>query len=538
MAPRLARALAALASAVLLVLTCPTWNLWPLAWVALVPWLWLLRTCAPRAAFGWSYALGIVFWLGSTWWMTYVTTLGWVVWCAYLALYHGLFGWAAARLGVGPTGSGLRLLTSRMGLFVLPAIWVALEYLRSHILPGLARNGLLAYTQADWLLPIQIADVTGVWGVSFLLVLVNAAAASLLNAETPMPTKVRNVAVAAACLLASAGYGAWRLPQAASAPPTARVAVVQGNIPQDEKWDEANRDRILRRYEELSREAAAGRPDLIVWPETSVPGYFGIDEALTQRVLGVARVVGVPLLVGAPAPTLDETRVRLMNRAALVTPDGRIAAQYDKVHLVPFGEFIPGEELFPLVRNALPPIGTFSAGTRYTVFTLPPSPGTAHPADPSRASAGASVPLTFSVMICFEDLFPEVASRFVREGARLLLVITNDAWFGPTGAALQHLQASVFRAIEQRMPVVRAANTGWSGCVDAAGRVQGVVQAAAGRTLFVTGTHTCQVAPGGSQPTPYGRWGDWLAALSLLVALGWLLLEQLERSTRPPASRE
>jgi apolipoprotein N-acyltransferase len=245
--------------------------------------------------------------------------------------------------------------------------------------------------------------------------------------------------------------------------------------------------------------AAATRPDLIVWPETSVPGYLGVEEELTQRLIGLAQDAQRPLLVGSPIPVISPEVLSLQNSAILMDDAGNLVGRYDKLHLVPFGEFIPFERAFPWLRTVLPPIGDFVPGKEYTVFRAPPVP-------------------PFSVLICFEDIFPELARRFVQEGAQWLLVITNDAWFGPTAAAYQHAQASTFRAIELRVPIARAANTGWSGCIDPAGRWLGRVRDQDGRELFVAGTHTCEV-PLSPAISVYRRWGDWFAWLCLAIAL-------------------
>ena len=546
----------ALASAVLLIAAFPSFTQPWAAWVALVPWLLLLHHASPGAAFRWSYLIGVLFFLGSMWWLIHVTLIGWLVLTAYQALYFGVFGWLVV-LGwsalAGARGREKRRLgTDRpwgktYAFAGIPAIWVALEFTRSHLLSGVGWN-LLAYSQAPRPLVIQLADLTGVWGVSFIIVLVNVALAEMADAvawrqggrtgdRLAFQRATAHVTWAVLWLLVLIGYGSWRLEVVAPlsstsapsspAPPigedpgsvvnqTVRVTVVQGNIPQAEKWDDTLRASILSRYETLTRaavqaglpagpSAAQAGPRLIVWPETSVPGYLGLDESLTQRIVNVAGSAGAPLLMGAPHVRLADAEWTMMNGAALVDAAG-VSGWYDKLHLVPFGEFIPFERMFPWLRRVLPPIGDFVPGTEHTVFRFP-LPG-------SRLSDVSQRLPPFSVLICFEDLFPELARRFVREGARLLLVITNDAWFGPTAAAYQHVQASTLRAVELRVPVVRAANTGWSGCIDAAGRWTGSVRDATGQELFVAGTYPCEVAPGPAESL-YLRWGDWFAFLCL-----------------------
>ena len=475
-----------LSSVALLVASFPSFDQPWCAWVALVPWLLALRGLKPGRAFRWSWLIGFLFFLGSIWWMVHLRAfggpmaiVGWLALCAVLALYFGVFGWALAT--VGPAWD-------RFLLFA-PALWVTLEYARSHLLTGFGWN-LLAYSQAPWLPVIQVADLTGAWGVSFVVVLANAAIADGVQAKRAGGP----LAVALGLVLAVLGYGLWRLPRVGG-PETVRVAVVQGNIPQDRKWDEAYRADIVERYAGLTRQAARSAPDLIVWPETSVPGFLGLDEPLTQSLVAVSRAVEVPMLVGAPHARLDGARWQTTNGAALLQA-GAIRQWYDKVHLVPFGEFIPFEGALPWLREALPPIGDFVPGHGHTVFRL----RYRLKAEGSRLNQSSlqppasSLELPFSALICFEDLFPDLARRFVQGGARLLLVITNDAWFGPTAAAYQHAQASTFRAVELRVPVARAANTGWSGCIDASGRWLGSVRDADGAELFVPGTAVCDLA--------------------------------------------
>lgn len=476
------------ASAALLIAAFPGFNQPALAWVAFVPWLIVLRAASPRAAFFWSWLTGVLFFLGSIWWLTYVTVAGWILLCLYLGLFFGLFGWILVTSGIWRDGPGF----ARRVVFVA-ALWTALEFARTHLLSGLGWN-LLSYSQTPWPLAIQLAEITGAWGISFVLAAVNAL---LVEGWLARKARVRALAYLGAAAVGSAlmGYGLLRLPVSHDGR-TVRVTVAQGNIPQEEKWDDSFREPILARYEQLTREAKAAEPELIVWPETSVPGFLELDEPLTQRVMSLAGEVGAPILVGAPHGQLAGVDWRTMNGAALVESVG-VNGWYDKIHLVPFGEFVPFERTLPWLRDMLPPIGDFLPGDQHTVFRLEPE-------------------FAFSVLICFEDLFPELARRFVQEGARMLVVITNDAWFGPTAAAYQHAQASTLRAVELRVPVVRAANTGWSGCIDEAGRWTGRVQGSSGQALFVAGTHTCTPTLGQTR-TVYQRFGDWFILLCVLA---------------------
>jgi apolipoprotein N-acyltransferase len=392
----------------------------------------------------------------------------------------------------------------------LPASWVALEYLRSHLLTGFGWN-LLAHTQWNWIPLIQIAGLTGVWGVSFLVVLVNAALSVVMGRGSwGMGRKAMPLVLAGCCLLSSFLYGQARLrrfdshSQLTTHNPSRflKVALLQGNIPQPEKWDEDFQEAIWKRYEELMGETVSMKPDLIVWPETAVPGYLE-DYVIAERLQRISRSAGAEMLVGLPTEDLESGLP--YNSALLLDREGREKARYSKIHLVPFGEFIPIKPIFGWLKKYYP-VADFAPGKEWTVFHPTPSP----PLSP-RGGEGLGEG-AFSVLVCFEDIFPEMARRFVREGAGWLLVITNDAWFGRSAASLQHLQCSVFRAVENQVWFGRSANTGWTGFVDPAGRrlpKPGQIP------RFKAGVAVAElpVLPAGR--TLYTRWGDWFPILCL-----------------------
>jgi len=451
-----------------------------LAWGALVPWLLSIGQASPRQAFLRSYLLGLGFFGGTIWWLGHVTVPGMILLAAYLSLFFGAWGWFANR--------------SRNVLLTLPVAWVILEYLRGTLLTGFGWN-LLAHTQWNWIPVIQIADLTGVYGVSFLIVLVNAALFLALKrrGKSPAPSLL---GVALVCLTAAVGYGQFRLQQMDHPPrlnsfPITRsepfkVAVVQGNIPQPKKWDDAFAEAIWKRYVQLTEEAAQERPALIIWPETAVPGYLQESEVL-ERLQSIARRVQTPLLVGAPTEGEDG---KLFNTAVLIDHQGKVLEQHDKLHLVPFGEYIPLKFLFGWLRQVVV-LGDFSPGQRFTVF---------------RSSEKIQ---PFSVLVCFEDLFPGLCRTFIQRGATWIVVITNDGWFKRSAASLQHLQASVCRAVEIRVWVVRAANTVWSGFVDPTGRRLEKPQQV---PRFQPGIAVAEFQ-GIGDGTFYSHWGDWFVGL-------------------------
>ncbi len=481
-------------SALLLVLSYPPTDLGWLAFVALIPWLCVLEGLSPRAAWWHGYMVGLIFFGGTIWWLGHVTVTGAVVLVAYLALYFAAF--SAAVVWVIRRTSGVQPLVL---VSVLASLWTLLEWVRGWFGSGMGWN-LLAHTQ--WQTPLlQWAEWVGVYGVSWIVAFVN-----LLLWQAWRRRGGRPLAVAAVVLVGTLTVGAFRaatVERALAQGKSLRVAVVQGNIPQNQKWDLDYVQQIQRRYEELTAEAARAQAAIIVWPETSVPALAD-DQAVQTWLGGLATQAHAVLLVGAPwqmavAPT------RLYNSALLFSQTGQLRARHDKLHLVPFGEFIPGEQWFTglgRLRDHLP-IGQFVAGTRPTVFHLPTTP-----------------PTTMSALICFEDLFPEISRTLVLRGARVLATITNDAWFGRTAAPLQHAQASVFRAVEHRVWMLRAANTGLSCAINPTGRIVADVHDEHGQRINVSGIAVAPITLATLGPTLYTSCGDWW--LLICLAILWM----------------
>jgi apolipoprotein N-acyltransferase len=456
------RILAAILSGLAMALAFPHWNLWPAAWVGLVPLLWALREGSPRqsAILAWvagtaHYGL-LLYWLVGTMrvyghMQTSLAAGVMLLLVLYLAAFWGAFGavtaFARSALGISFPWVG-------------PPLWCALEALRNVLFSGFPW-ALLGYSQWQVSSLIQIADLTGIYGVSFLLVWINGALLDVL--ESPghrMRAQIKSTMAWAALALVMVGsalaYGLWRIPQvmdASDAAPRLPVGVAQGNIEQTLKWNPAFQEATLRRYTEQTRRLVTqGGAKMVVWPETAAPFFFQQESALRDQILDLSRDTGAEILFGAPAFGGTPAQRTWYNRAYLVGPDRQIKGTYDKQHLVPFGEYVPLQTLLPFVRRMVESIGDFTAG---------------QDAKPLLSATGASV----GVLICFESLFPEISREFVRNGADLLANITNDAWFGQTAAPHQHLSILTLRAVENRRWIVRAANTGISALVDPCGRV-------------------------------------------------------------------
>jgi len=365
-----------------------------------------------------------------------------------------------------------------------------LEYSRSVFLTGFPWIPL-GYSQYRNLPVIQIADVTGVWGVSFLVIAVNYAV-YFWGSQKPgqVVKKIKPLVGVFMCVVIICGYGLYKLyePRGTLNVKTLRISVVQGNIPQELKWDARKTEFIVSRYCGLTSQAAAQDPDLIIWPEAAYPVIMEREKP-DELLEGFARDIGKPILLGG----VFSDQEGYYNSAVLFSSYGKIESEYDKIHLVPFGEYVPLKNVFRFLETIVP-IGDFSAGTEYTVF--------------SSSNFHSRSRVSYSVLICFEDVFPGLSRAFIQKGARFLINITNDGWFKKTSAPYQHLSASVFRAVENRVNVVRAANTGISGFISPSGAIVSLIRDVSGNPVFIEGYLTDEIAILDTPPTFYTRYGD------------------------------
>ena len=395
---------------------------------------------------------GIIYFIGTLYWVQQVmATYGGVpapaallialLLAGYLALFPGLF---AILLGTAVRGFGMA------GIWFTPALWVATEWLRASLGSGFPW-ALLGSSQAPVLPVVQLASVTGVYGLSALVALVSTAAAAVALSQR----RAHRIAAlgVAALLVTVVVFGAWRAERGAllAAGTPLRVGLLQGNVPQDVKWDPAYREAILQRYVDLSRQVIGAGAQIVVWPEASTPFYFDLDAAMAAPVRRLAAESRTPFLVGTDeAGQGPDGRDAYYNAAVLVDRSGRSVRSYRKIRLVPFGEYVPLKQLLFFVGPLVQAVSDFTPGTEPVVF-----------------DAGG---IRLSVAICYESVYPDLARQFVRGGSELLTTITNDAWFGRSSAAYQHFEQGAIRAVEEGRYLVRAANTGISGAVDPYGR--------------------------------------------------------------------
>jgi apolipoprotein N-acyltransferase len=488
--------LTAIAAGGLLALAFPRPDLAWLAWIALVP---LLLVVAKRP-FRSGFVAGLVFFAAILYWINIVMTtyghmhplfsvIAWLLLSAYLALYFGAATWAAGRL---------KELRGYPLSLTLPVLWVALEFLREFLLTGFPW-ATLGYSQHGNLKLIQSADLFGVYGLSYLLVLVNAVIAEWLLARQQQRRHrpVMAVLVAIALVGGAWGYGHWRLGKDLDGrPDRLQVSVVQGNIPQDIKWLPEFQQETVKIYRDLSLTAArTQKPGLIIWPEAATPFYYQDSNALTEKVTTLPREAGAALLFGSPVYRKEPGGVRYLNSAFLLDPAGKEKGRSDKIHLVPFGEYVPLKRFLPFIDKIVVGIGDFSPGT------INPLPLNGH---------------KLGVLVCYEAIFPELAREWVRQGSGLLVNITNDAWFGNSSAPWQHLAMVRFRAVENRVWIARAANTGISAFVAPSGRLH------AATSLFVPASATVEVGLG-ARPGLYARMGDLIPGLFIVISVLWLV---------------
>jgi apolipoprotein N-acyltransferase len=454
----------------------------------------------PLRAFLLGWLSGITFYVCTCYWVvhtidhytalpTIVATGVLLIMSAALGAYTGAFtGWLRwlELRGVPP-------------VWIAPALWVTLEWLRGWFFIGFPW-GALGYSQYRYHDLVQIAEVTGVYGVSAILVLFNVVVFAVLRERGPgLRRLIPALGLLTLCVTLLPVWGRARAAELAGrSAGRLRVAIVQGNVEQDQKWDPAYQAGTVEKYRDLTRTVLAEHPDIVVWPETATPFFFQEPGDLRLGLLDLVRESHVHLLFGSPAyHQSSRGELQELNRAYFVSPEGRELDVYDKIQLVPFGEYVPFQSLFFFVQRLVVAIGDVVPGARTTVFQ--------HPAG------------RFGVVICYEDIFPALTRRFVATGADFLVNITNDAWFGRTSAPYQHLAQATLRSVENRVPLVRVANTGISAVIDPDGRIRWY------GPLFETAIHTETIAWPGVL-TFYTRYGDvfaWGCVLASLAAFGY-----------------
>jgi apolipoprotein N-acyltransferase len=506
------RIVVALVAGALSALALPPFDAFPVLWLTLPVFVWLLdgatgpvdggllKRLAPAALVGWSFGFG--YFLAGLWWIgvaflvdagrfAFLLPLPVLALPAFLGLFWGA-GAALARLFWSEDWSRILVFAIAMS---------AAEWVRGHVLTGFPWNAF-GYALAPAPVMMQSASVVGLWGLTFAAFVLFAAPAVLAPGDSRRRRSGLVFALVSLAILAvHLGFGALRLATASDANvPDIRLRIVQPSIEQDEKWQTENADEIFAHNIALSRGADGKGLDgvtVLIWPETAVP-YLLISRPDALAGIGDMLPAGTSLITGAirsEAPESGETGPRYFNSVEVLGDNGEILAAYDKVDLVPFGEFLPFQSRLESIglRQLTEVVGGFTAGPRRRTLTLANAP-------------------PFGPLVCYEAIFPGYA---VEPGNRpgWLLNVTNDGWFGDTPGPRQHFAQARLRAVEEGLPLVRAANSGISAIIDPYGRI--VASMALGETGAFDGP-----LPTRLEPTVYGRFGNWpFLGILLLAAL-------------------
>jgi apolipoprotein N-acyltransferase len=499
--------------ALLYTIACPPYDWSSAGWITLTPFFLALRQKTPKTGFFLGLLFGVLCCAGIGFWI-YVAVTTYFAFPFPLDVLFTLFNYSLfAGLYVGVVAALVCVLFRRgsptLAVLGAPAMWVAGEFVRSSWFAGISWE-LLGYTQYRHPLLIQVADLTGVYGLSYLLALSGAVGAAIivfLSAYTKRETHhspVQQFPVLAVGILTGSVvlvviYGTLRL-QHYSAPapanlPTLTVAVVHANVAGSQRWQRAHYASTLLTYLRVTQHGITeAQPDLIIWPEFALGFYLDHEPLFHRQLSAFTRATNTFLLVGAPRMDETDAGTRSYNSAYLLSPQGDIVDVYDKMRLIPFAEYLPFAH--PLLRPALSDApNDFTPGQRATIFSQPKH--------------------SWGVTICYEVTYPPMTRRLVLDGAEFLVNISNDTWGAGEAAAAQHFSMVVFRAVENRRPLVRTATAGISGFVDPVGQTYALSTDPEGVSI---GT----IAPQ-SGLTVYAQYGDWFALLCTGVATITLL---------------
>ena len=489
----------------------PKVGIWPLVWICQLPLLLAsFREKSSYRALLYGFVTGVVFFVGTCHWIAHVLrNHGGLPWAGaellflllafYLSLFYAIFSWAFARISL--SGGSLCF-----GL--APALWVSTEYLRAHVFTGFPWC-LLGYGLVDAVNLSQVARWTGVYGLSFVSICVSAfGSEALIRPSRSAVLRLGSVAALISCLLLglpSIG-GDFR-------EPPHLVRIVQTNIDMNQELNASARASLLEELAHLSISPTelgltSKSVNLILWPETPAAFYFNHDREFRRYMQNIANSSGAHFAFGfvdfRPRSN-SETARDPYNSVAMLSPNGRVISQYDKVHLVPFGEYIPYENLFFFVDKISTESGNFKSGSRIVVTPLD-----------NQRSVG-----TF---ICYEAVVPDLVRQFARDGGQLFINVTNDAWFGESAAPFQHLDMARMRAIENHRYLLRAANNGISAIIDSNGQVVKTVPR--NQRTLLEGPFNFE-----REMTFYSQYGDAFAWLCLLIS-ATVLISQGRRGWR------
>lgn len=488
-------------SGILMIVIFPGTNLSSLAWIALVPLLVSVHETNWKQSLwlglitGFIYFGGIMNWLivalhpFSTW---FWVTLGFIALSLYLSTYVFIFTVSISFITQywkhSPTARCLAY------SFQVAIVWTGMEILRGHVITGLPW-AVLAHTQW-WNLPlIQISSLVGMYGVTFLIAMINGAIANFFIDISKWRASLKAATIPLMLLILCLVYG-WMTTGESSQDEKIKIALVPGNIRQVEKldaWRRGDADPIFHKYVRATEAAAAKEPDMIVWPETCIPQYTLLSNTAASRLKLFVKHWKTYLLMGTPHTEYSPER-KIYNAAFLLSPDGKEVDKYYKMHLVPVSEYFPMKRYLPESwQELITGVSDWDSGHEPTIFSMSPA--------------------KFGLVICFESVFPGIFRKAVDKGVNLMGIITNDAWFEGTYAALQHFSMAPFRAVENRVSVFRCANYGVSCIIDPWGRIIQRLEPKDEEKYIV---NDISLHEGG---TFYTRHGDYLPWACLVAAI-------------------
>lgn len=478
-----------LLTGILIGLSYPPTHLGFFAVIGFIPLFHVILNSTPCSAAKWAYLASVtanlisLYWIGlnsgAAFWIVLLSMIAAVL---YLGLFWAGFGWITAFVHQR-TGKGLVAATF---------FWVAMEFIRSFGTLGFPWINL-ALTQSTYLPVIQMLEVTGTYGISFWIILVNAALYGFLF--PPTREKVSAVLPILIFLLpwVLGGIRLWTLK-----PPEGKsfsVAIVQPNVNPLEKWDRSKKTELFALMDSLHTQANALKPDLVLWPEAALPAYLRLNTTARKPIMEKIRSSGIPLLTGTPDQIRKENEsTRYYNSTILLKPDGTLT-MYAKLKLVPFGEYVPFSNWLTFLDKMNFGQGNFEQGKEFTVFEVNS--------------------VKFSNMICYDSSFPSLAREFIRSGARFLTIQSNDGWWGVSSGPFQHFELARLRAVENRVPVVRSANTGISGYFLPSGKTLGKL------SFNSAGIQLAEVTLS-DRVSFYSRFGDVFAWMMVLLSIGFI----------------
>lgn len=485
-------------SGFLLFLSFPKFDLFFLPWIALAPVLISLYDKSENFSFKAGLALGMVYFFGTTYWIYHalhvygsfpllISIVVVLILSLYLSLYPAVFCWLYC-IAIKKT--------TLPALLVAPCLWTSLEFIRSYAFTGFPWSSL-GYSQYNFLPLIQFADITGIYGVSFIILSFNGLIADIyffkrIRMEKPLYSSMSLITgfiCFAIILVLIFSYGLYRLYEDREGT-TVKAAIVQGNIDQDKKWNISYQKSVLHTYKSLTLKTLSESPDLIIWPETALPFSFNDDKMLTDELVNFQKELGSYMLFGSILVKKEEKK--LSNSAVLLDKNGKVSYIYDKIHLVPFGEYVPVRKILFFIDKLVYGVGDYHPGDSYHKAVTPFG--------------------SFATLICYEIIFPGMVRKFFLKDGDFIVTITNDAWFGATNGPYQHFSMAVFRAIENRKPVLRAANSGISGYIDSNGRILS-------KTELFDRTYSISELKKDSTKTIYTRFGDIFAYLCIVISV-------------------